>query len=375
MCSRYVDCTLFQQEDEMTNKKSTDEYLDEMIRRYKSGESLSSIAEDYPISRKTVGRRIKSAGVDTRQNRKTSKDDEDEICKRYKNGESPYDIAEDYNITPQAVYNKLEKRDIERSKEVTFSDDEIDNIKQLYRDGQSTASIGNRFDVSAGVINKKLRENGVEIRNLSESHRKHTFKEDAFESLNNETLYWLGFLITDGGIYNPEYGQKQILLSLSTKDEEHVEKFKKFLNAEHPIVTNERDGYTSARITITSDEMASDLRDYGITQRKSFTAKASDELIDSRHFWRGVIDGDGCISTRKNGTPRLRLHTAEPLTKQFDRYIKTVCTTEAQARPHKNNIYVFGLTGGPAKKAIKHLYSDTSTYLERKKSLANDITQ
>jgi DNA-binding transcriptional regulator WhiA len=243
----------------------------------------------------------------------------------------------------------------------------------LYKKGESTAYIGDEFGVSPGTINRTLRNNGVEIRDLSESHRKHQFNEDIFETLDQETLYWLGFLITDGGVYEPEHGQRKISLALSEKDGEHVEKFKTFLNAEHPIKTREQDGNKSKQITITSDKIAEDLKSYGVTQRKSFTAEASEEITNSRNFWRGAIDGDGALELRDERGPRLRLHTAEPLTKQFERYITRFCKTEAKARPHKNDIYVFALSGTPAVEAIDHLYIGASTYLDRKKSIANDI--
>ena len=49
-------------------------------------------------------------------------------------------------------------------------------------------------------------------------------KERIFSSIQNqETAYWLGFLAADGSIF-----ENKLVIGLSAKDTEHLEKFKVF---------------------------------------------------------------------------------------------------------------------------------------------------
>ena len=62
---------------------------------------------------------------------------------------------------------------------------------------------------------------------------------------------------------------------------------------------------------------------YGFTPRKSWDGCITDQrLLNSRHFWRGMIDGDGSIGYRKrDGYPLLSLVGTKIMIDQFRYFI------------------------------------------------------
>ena len=134
--------------------------------------------------------------------------------------------------------------------------------------------------------------------------RKYPFNERYFEKVNTEEkAYWLGFITADGGINIPGHGRPSgyvLCINLKGDDKKHLEKFGKALGRKAPIydaVSNY--GTTVARYQVGSKKLVSDLMEHGLSPSKSFTClpwQGNEELM--RHYWRGLFDGDGCISKR-----------------------------------------------------------------------------
>jgi hypothetical protein len=124
---------------------------------------------------------------------------------------------------------------------------------------------------------------------------------DLFKDLDDESAYWIGFLMADGNI---ESMKNNVNVTLQIGDRDHIEKFKKFTKGNNSIreISQKRIyknietvGHYS-RYSFTSDEVVKTLSLYGVVPRKSLTATPSPLVSGNKHFWRGVIDGDGCIS-------------------------------------------------------------------------------
>jgi hypothetical protein len=101
-------------------------------------------------------------------------------------------------------------------------------------------------------------------------------------------------------------------------------------------------------------------------------AKASDSVVCSSDFWRGVIDGNGTIFMHTRGYPVLKLYGSHDLLAQFRMFIKGIVYTEATVRPRKN-IFNFSIEGTQALTIIRILYETTEVSLDRKKQIANNI--
>lgn len=132
--------------------------------------------------------------------------------------------------------------------------------------------------------------------------RIHSLKDSVFSCLYSpEQAYWLGILYTDGWVTS------EGCIGLASKDYDLVSKFRSFVESSRSIrkrtkIVGEK-AYVIYEFTLNSLVMLKSLSIYGIIPNKTYDHSASIHipLGDlSHHFWRGCLDGDGCISLRKN---------------------------------------------------------------------------
>lgn len=183
--------------------------------------------------------------------------------------------------------------------------------------------------------------------------------------------------MADGCVWN-----NTLSIGLAIKDIEHIKKFKIFINSDHKItLTNTKcfgKSHKGCKIAFKNKKIIEDISHYGITPKKSFTAKVY-FLENSRDFWRGIIDGDGGVGVKKLKNnfnyPYITLCGSKFLLDQFSCYIKTTYP-EIMATVHymkNSSIYQTHINGKNAIKVIEHLYKDTSVYLDRKYKKAMQI--
>lgn len=173
----------------------------------------------------------------------------------------------------------------------------VEEIVTKYRNGKSSRQLGFEYDVADVTITFLLKRQGIFIRNRSDARRTNQIKEDVFDTITEESAYWIGFLLADGNVYHPPKRSKQLNLGLAEKDWEHLEKFKKFIGSDKKLYYNAGGVF----ISFYSNRIVEKLAEYGIVPRKSKIAKVSEGLNNNRHFWRGMIDGDGWVGHRMLG--------------------------------------------------------------------------
>jgi hypothetical protein len=210
--------------------------------------------------------------------------------------------------------------------------------------------------------------------------RKHTLNESAFDSITEESAYWIGFFMADGCITTrlkkdgkpmPSY----IRLDLAVQDVEHVEKFKAFLGSTHKITIGHNG--KSAVLAISSLRLAKALEQFGITSRKTHSAKVIG-LEQNRDFWRGLIDGDGHITIAHAGRNRaakamLKLCGSKAMLIQFRDFVQTHSPDCRMSIKEYRGIYHIAMCGKYARQTISVLYSGCSEALERKRQKAVEI--
>lgn len=326
--------------------KLNDVDLNFYIERYNNGESLAKISKSTNFSVSTLGRKLKNAGVKLRLNQ-----------------------------------NNLTERQIEE-------------IISRYNHGESVIKIGKDLRHDERFIKSLLLQQGVKLRTRSESiklshrkTRKYSINEQSFESITEESAYWTGFLMADGCV--TDSGVVSVALQLI--DINHLEKFKKFLKSEHPIQTYEREAdfsslnrtqdackyYSQARISFSSVKIAESLKMYGVTPRKSLSAKVK-LLANNRHFWRGVIDGDGSIGLLKRGNiPFLSLIGSKGIIKQFLKFVNCIVRNGVRMRAAKDSTKTFtvNFSANTAAQIVSFLYDNANVYLDRKYEKAQKIKQ
>lgn len=187
--------------------------------------------------------------------------------------------------------------------------EELQNqIIAAYKNNISLRQIEKDFNVSRKTISKFLEEKG--IKTVKENHyRKYFHNFDFFEKIDSEEkAYWLGFMFADGYIVNYDnyYGEDVLGLSVSLKDQEVLEKFKKSIQATNPIKCYQRKepGEPMVRLQMSSQKTVNDLISHGCVKQKSLILQPPKEIPEEflPHFIRGLFDGDGCITSSLKGS-------------------------------------------------------------------------
>lgn len=201
-----------------------------------------------------------------------------------------------------------------------------------------------------------------------------------FETLTEESSYWLGYLLADGCVAfrrGPDGDVRQTVLQLSSKDCEHLDKFKTAIGSTYAVCGPYRGCW---QLAVPDYDLCLSLEKYGVVPAKSLTAEPPKLPAKfERHWARGVIDGDGCFNRyhrpsrakKNNGRGRpskdgqditmLNVSGAFDVGLWFQNRFGGSLTTHA-------NIWRWQITGEPAVAAIRWCYqrTDVSTRLNRK---------
>lgn len=267
-----------------------------------------------------------------------------------------------------------------------------DRIVEAHAAGASETVIAKQFGKTRWLVGKCLAASGVSRRTGADACRRRNLKVSAFDNSEPRTMYWLGMLITDGCLSRINKNGRAIRLSLAERDRSHVYAFREFLGSTHTVYDraprwikdrhgNRRrtSGETSLFVAIPRPMIRVLLR-AGITQRKTHSARAGKTQSLSGDFWRGCIDGDGCVSLSRIGNtwiPKVMLCGASRrLLMQFRRFVSTI-SPECQSTVPRNKcggVYRVTICNRSAIQLVRALYGDPSApALTRKMAIATEI--
>lgn len=237
----------------------------------------------------------------------------------------------------------------------------------LYNTGYSLKEIAEILGYSSVGIWKFLKRHNVKIRPVG-IRRRLSLDESVFESINPDSAYWIGFLLADGNVYCKDKNQRTISLNLSFTDIFQVEKFRSFMKSGHKIhiFKNKPTNRYTAKLAFHSKKIAKDLNMWGVTPKKSFTAKVHPNLKDNRDFWRGVFDGDGCISTSKQGFTVMVLYGTKFIISDFTDFLDSYSIRHGKMLVRKGLYSTQVCNKVGVSKLHDILYNNAKTYLERK---------
>lgn len=247
---------------------------------------------------------------------------------------------------------------------------DIGLIAALYNSGLTLEAVAARMGVSKQVIYYHMKKFGVPRRTSAEGHQL-PLNHEAFDSYGEQAEYWAGFLLADAHIAKPRgNGQPQLELCLSEKDACQLEAFAEFASAAHPIKRKRSTHGVQLKLSFRSARMCSRLLELWSGNRAKLDRIPSPHLAGSRHFWRGVVDGDGSMFTGGDGSFRFSVCGSYSLMQAF----ATFCEERVPMRRPKlrANKSIFEVrAGGRTGKAIAEtLYSNCTVALPRKKKLA-----
>lgn len=199
----------------------------------------------------------------------------------------------------------------------------------------------------------------------------HTF----FDFIDTEEkAYWLGFITADGNIFTGS-GKNRISVQLAACDDGHLRKLVKSLGSNRPISYTKRN---EATVVFNSKPMVESLEAVGVGPRKSASVRpwhGSSDLM--RHYWRGMVDGDGTISpcqVRNKFT--VGLCGSPYCVTEFANWARYITGSKAMPRQTTNSICWSWQVSGTwsPQRLITELYSDSTVYLDRKKAIADKFT-
>jgi hypothetical protein len=208
--------------------------------------------------------------------------------------------------------------------------------------------------------------------------RRHTLNERYFDTLGPAQAYWLGYLAADGCVsVRSRNGTYAFVLGLSSKDYEHLDKFRSALKTTFPVHGPHSGCY---QVIITSYDLCLALERYGIVPRKSLTfepPKLPEDL--ERHWARGVVDGDGCFNSYHRPSRAVKRNgRGRPAGNGQDIFVLNVAGSldmimwfydrfGGSFRPH-GNVWNWSVTGQMAIDVVHWLYADSkeATRLDRK---------
>jgi hypothetical protein len=207
--------------------------------------------------------------------------------------------------------------------------------------------------------------------------RRISLDEAAFSTVTQESAYWIGFLLADGGIAK---SRPLLCLSLAAVDEGHVKKFRCFLKSGHALIRvaaksypNQNNGPT-VRLSVQSNAIITDLARFGVVPQKSAIAHLGNGLEADRHAWRGIIDGDGHIGEIKRPYgqyPLIGLCGSRRLLEQFQIFVRNIHYCRATVHQTKSaGLCETKISGRAATAVLKILYEDCSIALDRKRATA-----
>lgn len=227
---------------------------------------------------------------------------------------------------------------------------------------------------------KKIRETSIAkygVENPAQHNTKHSLNKYFFDIIDTEEkAYWLGFIAADGCIYN-----HKLSFTLGIQDQEQLNKFKLSLQSSHPIrvipPNPPKSPNPECSLQISSKYMIQSLNKLNIYSRKSLNCNPDVEQVPLsllRHYWRGVIDGDGAICNMKNRkTWYISLVGSYETINAFIEYVTTLGIKYKPPRKTKN-IYAISYSGVALPQLIvKTLYDNAQIYLDRKYLLAQEL--
>lgn len=257
-----------------------------------------------------------------------------------------------------------------RKRQCKFTIEQEKQIIQQYKDGSSLRQLGTKWGCNASTISRILKAYKMNARTLSAARRNtlgYSLDDNLFEHIDTpEKAYWLGVMYSDGYISKARY-TNNFGLSISSKDEEWLEKFITFLgygtiSRYQTTESSYTPGCAYSRVLIGNNKIVSDLEKWGVVEHKSKILSCMPNISFKDDFVRGYIDGDG--SLRKD-YPCFQISGIYDFLQDIADYLGV----PYHINPDKN-IFTLRYNRNESTYLEKRLYKNAVVYLERKYNIA-----
>lgn len=353
--------------------------LNEAIELYKNSEySINHICGMYDLGTLTLKKELEKLNIPIR-NSKLNRIDQVLKNVREDNIEeihSTYGVSID--ILKKAMmldHSELKKLQINLA---------IKEYMETSKFDRSIGKISIKYGINKKTLTKYLNDLNIEI---TKSGTAYFVNEHIFDIIDTEEkAYWLGFLYADGYIETKGNG---VGLSISLKDQDHLEKYNKFLGYDGGMIVSTSHQFGSRSIynkngeiikmistVIHNNFLWKALNNKGCVPNKSLILNFPEEKIFNNDnklilaFIRGYFDGDGTLGkyqhskTNTNKEESLIFVGTLPFLKGIEKYLgkgyimhKTNCSDQT---------YRLSYSTKKAITAARLMYENASIYLNRK---------
>ena len=283
-------------------------------------------------------------------------------------------VARKVGYSESSVRARLVEQGIDTKRRDKLTDNERRRAVALYRSGETCQEIAGPLGVTSGAIEYWLKKAGQDRRTPADWLRKYSLNEHAFDVLSPEALYWLGFIYADGCIVNTPRKQC-VRVEVQWRDREHLDRLLGFVGSNMQYYASERRGKRYGTIVLNSRRLVSVLLGCGIHPRKTFrSCKLQEALATSRHFWRGMVDGDGSLTYQpdRNAFRMYLLANTEEIL-QFQAYVLRLAPWFRGNPSRRDGIYRLPVIGYAAAAVLEELYRGDGPALPRKAEAAQAI--
>jgi hypothetical protein len=265
-------------------------------------------------------------------------------------------------------------------KSYSLTPNQIEIAAELYNSGVSIPKLTKSFAVGKEAVWYVFKQLGIKTREANSKLYKHkSFNHDAFLDMTDEkALYFYGLLLADGNLGKNKSGEyNRVSIALKEEDKYMLQNLLDYLGSDNKIRKSggfdkrTKKEYFSNSISFNDSVITERLISYGFSPRKTLNEKVPPEFIsNSRHFWRGMVDGDGCFSVNKNSI-RLSLVGSFEIVNAFNSFVESNIDIITERTPkHRDTLWCVEYSGNDARKVAKLLYEDSNIYLHRKYNLA-----
>lgn len=290
----------------------------------------------------------------------------------YDQGHSMLQIHKDYSIPYNKCRSIAKELGLPLSVGRRITDEMRNRVIELFKAGVFTREIAAETGICRQTITKIAVDAGLPTSQADKgTHRKHGVNDTFFDVIDTEEkAYWLGVITADGSV-----GNNSLTFTQKQSDRHHVELFRDTIGSTQPVsVKHNNRSPSTGRLcptcvcTIYSQRLVKSLLKHGLYPNKSLTVEPSGLVPDDlmRHYYRGLVDGDGTISRYSIMYWAVGLVGSYGIVSGFADFVNTHNIPHtAKAKPRKN-IFDVRFSGKRALAVAKLLYSDASVYLPRK---------
>ena len=245
------------------------------------------------------------------------------------------------------------------------------DIINEYKNGASLASLSRKTNLSVYKIKKLLINYNISIRTRFEQavytnmQRGKKINHHYFDELNNENVYYLGFLAADGCV---RPNRNEIKIGLSSIDRQWLEEFQNKLQSERTIkdyITSK--GFQVSELLFSSLNIKTELAKYSIVPNKTYKGITMNNIPQQYKlaFIKGYFDGDGSFSINKN-TKQCKIDIVSN-TKNILQEINDFFNNKGHIYNHNKNNFCLEYSTLPSLRILEQFSKLDTPYLKRKK--------